>query len=204
MAPSAEQCSELVAAIQDGDRQAEGRLVELFGRGIMLLLDRHTNGRPEAEDLFQDTFRIALEKVRGGELREPGKLPGFLSRLARNLAIEYYRKAARRKTDTAGHDLPEVADAAQEALDWLIEREDAHAVRRLLDELRNARDRELLLRYYLAEEDKDLLAADLGLTGSQLNRVLYRARQRYKALYISYRGGSGDAVIAIVFLVPRF
>jgi hypothetical protein len=76
-----------------GNPGAEERLIELYGRSVAVLLARHTNGRPEAEDLFQDTFRIAIEKLRRGELREAEKLPGFLAGIARSLAIEHERTA---------------------------------------------------------------------------------------------------------------
>ena len=192
----AERSSELVAAIRAGDRQAETRLVEGFSRAVALLLDKHTSGRPEAEDLYQDTFRIALEKIRAGELREPAKLPGFLSRLARNLAIEHYRKAARHRTETAGDNLSEVLSADRGQLDLLVDGENATLVRRLLDEMRNDRDREILSRYYLAEEDKARIAGDFGLTSLQFNRVLYRARERYRALHLEH-GGERTARAAI-------
>lgn len=168
--------------IAAGDPDAEERLILLFGRPVALLLDRHTNGRPEAEDLFQDTFRIALQKLRHGELREPEKLPGFLAQLARNLAIEHYRKTARRRTEPASDTLPEIAASAPGQLGEILQREDAALVRRVIAELTNERDREILLRFYIAEEDKDRIAADLGLSGLQFNRVLHRARQRYREL----------------------
>src|SRR6185295_10781050 len=91
----------LLAAIRAGDPRAEERLFTRFGRPVALLLDRHTRGRDEQEDLFQDTFRLLLEKLRRGEVREPEKLPGYVAHLAKNLATEHYRKAARRKTDPA-------------------------------------------------------------------------------------------------------
>jgi RNA polymerase sigma-70 factor, ECF subfamily len=182
---------DLVARIEAGDRAAEERVVELYGRPVALLLDRHTNGRPEAEDLFQDTFRTALEKLRRGELREAEKLPGFLAGIARSLAIEHYRKTARRKTDPDSDALLEVAQEGSGQLGRLLEREDAAVVRRILHELSNARDREVLLRFYLAEEEKDRIMADHGLTGLQFNRVLHRARQRYRELYVERHGGGG-------------
>jgi RNA polymerase sigma-70 factor, ECF subfamily len=183
----------LVASIQAGDRRAEERVVELYGRGVAILLDRHTNGRPEAQDLFQDTFRTVLAKLRRGELREPAKLPGFLAQVARGLAIEHYRKAARRKTDPDSDALGQVAATAASPLSALLERENAALVRRAIRELANDRDREILLRFYIAEEDKDRIAADLGLTSLQFNRVLHRARQRYKELLAARMGGEGRA-----------
>jgi hypothetical protein len=37
--------------------------------------------------LYQETFRIALEKIRRGDVREPEKLSGFMGGIARNLVI---------------------------------------------------------------------------------------------------------------------
>lgn len=174
---------ELVARIRAGDRTAETHLLERYGRGVAMILDRHTGRRPEAEDLFQETFRLTLEKLRGGELREPAKLPGFVAQVARNLAIEHYRKAARRQTDPDSDAVARATDGGKGPLRDLLAREHAALVRRVIHELGSERDRQILFRFYIAEEDKDAIAADFGLTGLQFNRVLHRARQRYKALY---------------------
>ena len=149
---------------------------------MAIILDRQTNGRPEAEDLFQDTFRTALEKLRRGELREPAKLPGFLAQIARSLAIEHYRKLSRRRTDADSEAVLAAVAPDAGALSGLLARENAALVRQVLAELGNERDRQILLRFYLAEDDKERIAGDLGLTGLQFNRVLHRARQRYKEL----------------------
>jgi len=63
----------------------------------------------------------------------------------------------------------------------------------VIGELDGDRDRELLFRFYIAEEDKERLCEELGLTSLHFNRVLFRARQRYKELYerrVKERGGS--------------
>ena len=178
----------------------------LYGRPVAILLDRQTNGRPEAEDLFQDTFRIALEKLRRGELREPAKLPGFLAQIARSLAIEHYRKAARRKTDADSEALDAAPARGEGPLSHLLTSENASLVRRVIHDLGNDRDRQILLRYYIAEEDKDRISGDLGLTSLQFNRVLHRARQRYKELYLERLGRSATALLLalgiLALLVP--
>lgn len=176
-------------------------MVELYGRGVAIILDRHTNGRPEAEDLFQDTFRLALEKLRRGELREPAKLPGYLAQIARSLAIEHYRKASRRKTDADSDAVFAAVAPGTGPLSDLMDRENAALVRRAIQDLANDRDRQILLRFYIAEEDKDRIAADYGLTSLQFNRVLHRARQRYKELLLE-RMGTREAIAgAILFLL---
>ena len=157
--------------------------MQRYGRGVAIILDRHTGGRPEAEDLFQDTFQVVLEKLRRGEVREPAKLPGFLSRVARNLAIEFYRKAARRKTEPDSDAVARSIAAPASPIGRLVDQEHAALVRQAISELRNDRDRQILFRFYIAEEDRERISADFDLTALQFNRVLHRARQRYKALF---------------------
>jgi len=193
---STEGLEDLVARVRAGDPRAEERIVELYGRGVAVILDRHTNGRPEAEDLFQDTFRIGLEKLRRGELREPAKLPGFLAQIARSLAIEHYRKIARRKTDADSDAVLGAVAAGESPLAGLLARESSALVRHVLQDLANERDRQILLRFYIAEEDKDRISADYGLSSLQFNRVLHRARQRYKELLTERLGGERMAQVA--------
>lgn len=181
--------AELVERIRAGDRAAEARLVEVFSRPILMLLERHTSGRPEAQDLYQDTFRMALDKLRRGELREPERLAGFLASLARNLAIEFYRGVARRRTEADGDTLERVASPRSSQLGEMLDAEKKRVVLQLLGELRVERDREILFRFYLAEEDKEIIARDFGIDSLQFNRILHRARQRYKEIVESRAGG---------------
>jgi RNA polymerase sigma-70 factor, ECF subfamily len=167
---------------------------------VAILLDRHTNGRPEAEDLFQDTFQLVIEKLRRGELREPAKLPGYLAQIARSLAIEHYRKAQRRKTDPDSDAIAEVEASGSGALSELLTREDAGLVRQVIRELGTERDRDILLRFYIAEEDKERIQADLGLSSLQFNRVLHRARERYRDLYLERVGRRMVGIILL--LIP--
>ena len=187
--PRPETPAELAERIRSGeDFAAEARLVERYARGVRIVLDRHTRSAAEAEDLFQETFGLAVAKLRAGELRDPAKLAGFLSSLARNLATEHYRKTIRRRTDADSETAEAAAESASGAgasqLGALLRSEEALLVRRTLEALSTERDREILFRFYIAEEDRDAIAADHGLTGPQFNRVLHRARQRYKALYL--------------------
>jgi RNA polymerase sigma-70 factor (ECF subfamily) len=55
-------------------------------------------------------------------------------------------------------------------------------VRKLIGELPTDRDQQLLLRFYVAEEEKETICAELGLDSLHFNRVLFRARQRFKEL----------------------
>lgn len=175
--------ADLVSRILAGDQQAEGELVERYSRGVTFILHREASGASAADDLYQETFRIALEKIRRGDLREPEKLSGFLCSIARNLVIDYFRRASRQESMTEVEETVQQPYPAADQLDELLRQEKAALVRRVINELPSDRDRQILFRFYIAEEEKERICADLGLTGIHFNRVLHRARERYRELY---------------------
>lgn len=184
--PSSDPSVDLVRRIVSGDPGAEAELVRRFSRALSFLLRRLTRDEAAAEDLFQETFRRVIEKVRDGELREPEKLPGFVSSMARNLFLGSVRRSGRRQQWQGDPEVSEThPDPAPGQLTNLLARERAAAVRRVLAELKNDRDREILGRFYIADETKEDICRDLGLTDLHFNRVLFRARQRYKELFES-------------------
>jgi RNA polymerase sigma-70 factor, ECF subfamily len=175
---------ELVHRIVSGDPAAEAELVRRFSRALSFLLQRLTRDDTAAEDLYQETFRLVIEKVRRGELREPEKLPGFVSSMARNLFLGSARRGGRRQKWYGDAEATETApDPAPGQLARLLAQERAATVRRVLEELKNDRDREILSRYYIADEPKEDICRDLELSDLHFNRVLFRARQRYRELF---------------------
>jgi RNA polymerase sigma-70 factor (ECF subfamily) len=67
----------------------------------------------------------------------------------------------------------------------LSESDDRHlaeAVAALLDELPTERDRQVLMRFYLDNSDKQQLCAELGLSPKHFDRVLMRARSRLRTI----------------------
>ncbi|MGA7989865.1 MAG: sigma-70 family RNA polymerase sigma factor [Thermoanaerobaculia bacterium] len=174
--------TELVQRIRAGDAAAESELVALYGRGVTILVRRASSDPSAVDDLYQQTFQVALEKIRRGDLREPERLSGFICSLARNLVIEHFRKAAASRF-RAPVDGSRAADPAPGPLESLLRLERASIVRRVLAELPSERDREILFRFYIAEDEKASICRDLGLTSLHFNRVLFRARERYRELY---------------------
>jgi RNA polymerase sigma-70 factor (ECF subfamily) len=78
---------------------------------------------------------------------------------------------------------------APEAVNQLLQQEQAALVRAVLGALDSDRDREILFRFYLAEDDKARICRDLGLTALHFNRVLFRARERFGQLYRKWTAG---------------
>lgn len=167
--------------IKAGDEAAETELVSRYCRGVRVLIGRSSSDVSAVDDLYQQTFQIVLEKIRRGDLREPEKLSGFICSVARNLVIDHFRREAAHRFPAAVEGA--AADPDSGPLERLLRVEKASIVRRVLAELPSERDRQILFRFYIAEHDKDSICRDLGLTSLHFNRVLFRARERYRVLY---------------------
>ena len=80
----------LIRAAVDGDRGAFGELYVRYARMVHgILLARVPPG--DAEDLVQDVFVSAMRQLRG--LRTAAAFRGWLAAIARNRAIDYFRRA---------------------------------------------------------------------------------------------------------------
>jgi RNA polymerase sigma-70 factor (ECF subfamily) len=175
--------SELVGRIRAGDQQAEAELVECYNPVVMSIIRREVGVTALADDLYQESFCIILEKVRRGEVREAEKLSGFVCGVARNQVIKHFQRVTRRRNCAETEDAVSIPHPAPDQLEQLLQREKAAIVRQILKEMTNERDIQVLFRFYLAEHDKKQICADLGLTSMQFNLVLHRARERYRELY---------------------
>jgi RNA polymerase sigma-70 factor, ECF subfamily len=175
---------DFVSRIVAGDRQAEAELIDSYGRGVSIIIRRAGAAATIIDDLCQETFRIVLEKIRSGDIREPERLSGFIRSVAKNLVIEHFRRVARQERLTDNEEaIKRLTTSAPNQLERLLQKEKAGIVWRVLREMRNKRDIQVLLRYHLAEDTKEQICADLGLTSLQFNLVLHRARERYRQLY---------------------
>lgn len=86
--------SELVSAFKAGDAEALGQLMERHQAALFGYLLRLTGRRDAAEDLFQEVF---LKLVRNpGAYNEREKFKAWLFTVARNAAMDYFRRDSAR------------------------------------------------------------------------------------------------------------
>jgi len=171
--------AELARRIGNGDRGAEEELVRHFRPRLEFILRGRLNDAAQAADLTHEALLIVLERLRGDGLDDPGRLAAFLHRTALNLIVGEARKHYRRNTHN-DDDAVAAAAAVQPLIEDQIDRERlADAIRRLLGELKQPRDRQILRRFYLTEEPKASICKSLDVTPEHFDRVLYRARKRF-------------------------
>lgn len=85
----AEETQGLVEAAQRGDRSAFGLLYEHYSRMVHAVLLTRVH-RQETDDLVHEVFLQAWKAL--PMLREPAAFPGWLARIARNKAMDHYRR----------------------------------------------------------------------------------------------------------------
>jgi len=178
-----------VSRIRAGERSAEDELVQRYSRGVSIIIGQSLADPAAAADVYQEAFRLALTKVRDGEVREPERLAGFICGIARALVIEYFRGAARLRARHQGEPDRQFPSPEPSQLDQLLREERATLARRVLSELSSDRDRKILYRFYIEDDDKDDICADLGISALHFNQVICRARQRYKKIFESMGEG---------------
>lgn len=160
----------LAGRAQDGDPGAFRQLVELTHERLYRLAFHLVRDRDEAEDVVQETFIRAWQ--RRGELRDPGAVVPWLSRIARNAARDRLRWWKRRPDrERAG---AERADELPGADLQLAAGERAAEVRRALDVLSEKHRVILLLREVedmSYEQIAELLDLPIGTVESRLHRA---------------------------------
>ncbi|GAA6169972.1 RNA polymerase sigma factor [Sessilibacter corallicola] len=167
----------LVEAIRSGNPLAEHEMITRFSRGLNLMLQRKCNPDVVA-DVSQETWRVVIEKVRNGDLRQPDRLAAFIHQTARNQTVMYFRKYSDSVDDPEENELVSPTASPEEAYETSRVQQ---YVRDLINSLDTPRDREILTRFYVDEEDKDVICEELQLTSQHFNRVIYRAKSRMKA-----------------------
>lgn len=185
---------DLALRIRRGDRSAEEALAGFYGPKIEFVLRRHVREPSLAADLRQEALMVVIQRLRDEGLAEPEKLAAFLYQTAINLAKGEARTYFRRNTHPDFEAVERAATREPLLVDRLERRELGKIVQTLLEELGQERDREILRRFYLREEAKESICASLDLTPAHFDRVLYRARQRFRQI-LEARLGDGNLVI---------
>ena len=185
---------DFVNRIHAGDKLAEGELIQHYGPGVLLMLERRTLDQQLAVDLYQDTFVVVIERLRGKSINEPHKLGAFIYGTSKNLLIGDLRKKARRRTFADSDIVSETADSKSGPFQNVNRDEEARIVRQIISSMRSKRDRTLLRRFYIDEEDKENICLELNLSSLHFNRVLFRARRRFKDLLTGYNASHNERI----------
>lgn len=166
--------TELVRQAQSGNRDAFGELFERYRPTIVALAMRRVRNADEAEELTQDVFIQAMQKI--DQLRVPEAFGGWLRRIVHRMAIN---RITRTRVAVACD--PETLAAtcvAEGSPDSFAEdREAAQAVRDSIDRL-GALDQETLKAFYLQSKSLIEMSNEFDAPVGTIKRRLHVARKR--------------------------
>ena len=167
---------QLITLYVDGKNEAFDELLERHKDRIFMYIYHSVKNEELANDLFQDTFVKAITTIKQGRYVENGHFAAWVTRIAHNLIIDYYRQVRNenlQSTDDTDFNIlnrKELSDVTIE--DNLVMSQIHSDVRRLIRTLPRSQREVLVMRYYKNMSFKEI--ADT--TGVSINTALGRMR----------------------------
>ncbi len=167
---------QLISLYVDGKNEAFDALLERHKDRLYMYIYHAVRNDEIADDIFQDTFVKAITTIKQGRYVENGHFPAWITRIAHNQIIDYYRQTRSenlQSTDDEDVNIlnrKELADNTIE--DNLITRQIHDDVRRLVKALPATQRQVLVMRYYKSMSFKEIADA----TGVSINTALGRMR----------------------------
>jgi RNA polymerase sigma factor (sigma-70 family) len=172
---------ELVGRIRAGEASGMEDLYRVFSNGIRFYLYRQF-GSQDLDDKVHDIFLTVTLAIRGGEVREPERLMGYVRTVVRRQVASYIERAMQLRLRQTGLDrgMP-LSDRRPDPERSAIERQNTELAMRILNSVRK-RDREVLIRFYLKEQTAPEICRDMDLSDTQFRLIKSRAKTRFGEL----------------------
>lgn len=173
---------QLVASYAGGNNEAFDALLRRHQSRVYNYIYQMVRERNLAEDIFQETFVKAITTIRQGRYTGNGKFSAWISRIARNLVIDYFRQEkteAAVSSDDENFDVLNRKELSEDTIeDLIIDSQIKTDIRRLIRHLPQSQRQVLVMRYYRNLSFKEIAEA----TGVSINTAL--GRMRYAILNI--------------------
>ena len=196
--------------MEDLNALQDEQLVSLYANGengaFDVLLQRHqgrvfsyimniVKDKDLADDLFQETFVKAIVTINQGRYTENGKFPAWITRIAHNLIIDYFRQEkslAQLSCDDENVNILNRKELSDETIEDSIVREQIlNDVRLLVGQLPPLQREVLEMRYYQDMSFKEIAEN----TGVSINTAL--GRMRYAILNLRKIADERNIILSI-------
>lgn len=185
----------LVKAYAQGSNEAFDVLLKRHQDRIYNYILRIIKNEDLANDIFQETFVKAILTIKQGRYTETGKFPAWISRIAHNLIIDFYRQEKSENLQSA--DLEDIdvlnrKELAEETIeDIIISDQIREDVKYLIKKLPPLQREVLNMRYYQNLSFKEIAE----ITGVSINTAL--GRMRYAILNLRRIAAEKDIVLTL-------
>ncbi|MCH5241165.1 MAG: sigma-70 family RNA polymerase sigma factor [Muribaculaceae bacterium] len=184
---------QLVKAYAEGKNEAFDILLKRHQERVFNYILRIVKNEDIANDIFQETFVKAILTIKQGRYTENGKFPAWISRIAHNLIIDFFRQEKSENHQSA--DLEEVDILNRKELceatieDVLVSDQIREDVKYLIKELPPLQREVLNMRYYQNLSFKEIAE----MTGVSINTAL--GRMRYAILNLRRMASEKEIVL---------
>jgi RNA polymerase sigma-70 factor (ECF subfamily) len=177
------------------DRAQITTLIKVHYSGLINLVGGLVKSKDLAAEMVHQAIAITLEHIKAGRIGSTDHIPGYVYKTCQNLLRNHRRSMSNRpelRADPAYLEtLPD-----DEQVDFSDQQRIKESVRFALRSL-SSRDRDVVMRFYLYDEDKDVICRDFQLSSITFNKIISRARQRLKDR-LSARGITGEDVLGLL------
>ena len=167
---------QLISLYVDGKNEAFDELLERHKDRLFMYIYHSVKNEDLANDLFQDTFVKAITTIKQGRYVENGHFAAWVSRIAHNLIIDYFRQVKNENLQSTDDDESNILnrkELSQSTIEDDMVASQIHTdVRRLIRTLPASQRQVLVMRYYKNMSFKEI--ADT--TGVSINTALGRMR----------------------------
>jgi len=172
--------ADIVQRVRAGDVDAFGQIVKGYERRVFALAVMILRNREGADDVTQDAFVRAFERLDLYDVRRP--FYPWLATITTRLAMNWLARrspGARRETPIQPESSA-YASAAPAALDVLVAEDEGRRLWRLVERLPLG-ERTAVVLHYRQELSVSEVASAIGVTAGTVKTLLFRARQHLRA-----------------------
>lgn len=184
---------QLVRAYEKGSNDAFDILLRRHQDRVYNYILRIIKNEDVANDIFQETFVKAILTIKQGRYTESGKFPAWITRIAHNLIIDFYRQEKSENVQSADindADLLNRKELCEVTIeDVIINNQIKEEVKDLIKELPMLQREVLNMRYYQNLSFKEIAE----LTGVSINTAL--GRMRYAILNLRRIAHERDLIL---------
>ncbi|WP_250630695.1 RNA polymerase sigma factor [Rhodoflexus caldus] len=167
--------SELVVSFRNGNENAFNLLFSRHRQRLLAVIYNIVKDAETAEDLLQETMIKALDTIRSDRYNDEGKFLPWIARIARNMAIDFFRKQKRYpnmriKEGSALYNTIELSEASIETTQ--IQSETFRQLKSYIHLLPENQKEVLMMRHYMKMSFQEI--ADV--TNVSINTALGRMR----------------------------
>lgn len=167
--------SELITQYKHGNNYAFEVLINRYKNRVFTTINLIVKDYSVSEDILQETFIKVIDTIQSGKYNEEGKFLPWVSRIAYNMAIDYFRKQKRYPTVVI-EDHVKVFDTlsfSEESFEETqIKAETYVKLKELIQKLPPAQREVLTMRHYMCMSFQEIAEA----TGVSINTALGRMR----------------------------